>query len=120
MGMLTEAMSGGSPAYRIPKAGLNGLTVYLQGEYGDQGLIANAASPGWVSTDMSGPEAPRVPSKERTRRSGSLASRPEAPAVGSGTTERVSTGKRSSPQWGPRRPVVLGLRCPVPGLVSEG
>jgi NAD(P)-dependent dehydrogenase (short-subunit alcohol dehydrogenase family) len=58
---LTEAMSGGSPAYRIPKAGLNGLTVYLQGGYGDQGLIANAASPGWVSTDMSGPEAPRDP-----------------------------------------------------------
>jgi NAD(P)-dependent dehydrogenase (short-subunit alcohol dehydrogenase family) len=116
---LTEAMSGGSPAYRIPKDGLNGLTVYLQGGYGDQGLIANAASPGWVSTDMSGPEAPRDP-VEGADTPIQLASRPEAPAVGSGATERVSTGKRSSPQWEPYRLAVLGLRCPVPGLVSEG
>jgi len=60
-GALTEEVSGGSPAYRISKTGLNGLTVYLQGEYGDQGLIANAASPGWVSTDMGGTEAQRDP-----------------------------------------------------------
>jgi NAD(P)-dependent dehydrogenase (short-subunit alcohol dehydrogenase family) len=63
MGALTEGMSGGSPAYRISKAGLNGLTVYLHGEYGDRGLIANAASPGWVSTDMGGAEAPRSPAE---------------------------------------------------------
>ncbi|PSP75957.1 short-chain dehydrogenase [Halobacteriales archaeon QS_3_64_16] len=63
MGALTEAMGGGSPAYRISKAGLNGLTVYLQGEYGDRGLVANAASPGWVSTDMGGTEAPRSPAE---------------------------------------------------------
>lgn len=48
MGALGEGMSGGYPPYRISKAGLNGLTTYLHGEYADDGLIANAACPGWV------------------------------------------------------------------------
>lgn len=59
MGALAEGMDGGSPAYRISKAGVNGLTVYLDGEYGSDGLLANAASPGWVRTDMGGSEATR-------------------------------------------------------------
>ena len=52
-------MRGGSPAYRISKVGLNGLTVYLDAEYGDEGLIANSASPGWVATEMGGERAPQ-------------------------------------------------------------
>ncbi|MFB6161778.1 MAG: SDR family NAD(P)-dependent oxidoreductase [Haloferacaceae archaeon] len=63
MGALAEGQSGGSPAYRVTKTGLNGLTVYLDGEYGDEGLLANAACPGWVNTDMGGPEAPRSPAE---------------------------------------------------------
>jgi NAD(P)-dependent dehydrogenase (short-subunit alcohol dehydrogenase family) len=59
MGALTGGMSGGSPAYRISKAGVNGLTTYLDGEYGSRGLIANSASPGWVRTDMGGSNADR-------------------------------------------------------------
>lgn len=59
MGALGEGMSGGSPAYRISKAGLNALTTYLHGEYGSRGLLANAACPGWVRTDMGGPNAAR-------------------------------------------------------------
>ena len=61
MGALGEAQSGGSPGYRVTKTGLNGLTRYLDGEYGDEGLIANSACPGWVRTDMGGEEAPRSP-----------------------------------------------------------
>jgi NAD(P)-dependent dehydrogenase (short-subunit alcohol dehydrogenase family) len=57
MGALGEGQSGGSPGYRISKTGLNGLTVYLDGEYGDDGLVANAVCPGWVRTDMGGEEA---------------------------------------------------------------
>jgi NAD(P)-dependent dehydrogenase (short-subunit alcohol dehydrogenase family) len=57
MGALNEGQSGGSPGYRISKTGLNGLTVYLDGEYGDDGLVANAVCPGWVRTDMGGEEA---------------------------------------------------------------
>jgi NAD(P)-dependent dehydrogenase (short-subunit alcohol dehydrogenase family) len=61
-------MSGGAPAYRISKAGLNALTVYLHGEFGvdgdpeagrDGGLVANSACPGWVRTDLGGPNATR-------------------------------------------------------------
>jgi len=59
MGAIDEAQSGGSPAYRVSKTGLNGLTAYLHGEYADEGLIANSACPGWVRTDMGGEEADR-------------------------------------------------------------
>ena len=64
LGQFTEGqMGGGYPAYRLSKVGVGGLTAYLDGEYGERGLIANAVSPGWVRTDMGGDEAPRPPSK---------------------------------------------------------
>jgi NAD(P)-dependent dehydrogenase (short-subunit alcohol dehydrogenase family) len=53
------AQSGGSPAYRVSKTGLNGLTAYLHGEYGDDGLLANSVCPGWVRTEMGGGGASR-------------------------------------------------------------
>jgi len=64
LGQFTKGQMGGQyPAYRLSKVGVGGLTAYLDGEYGDRGLIANAASPGWVRTDMGGDGAPRSPSK---------------------------------------------------------
>jgi NAD(P)-dependent dehydrogenase (short-subunit alcohol dehydrogenase family) len=59
MGALHGGMGTGSAAYRISKTGLNGLTAYLEGEYGPRGLIANSVCPGWVRTDMGGRGAPR-------------------------------------------------------------
>ncbi|WP_101294600.1 SDR family NAD(P)-dependent oxidoreductase [Halegenticoccus soli] len=59
MGAITEPQSGRSPAYRVSKTGLNGLTAYLHGEYGERGLIANSVCPGWVRTDMGGGDASR-------------------------------------------------------------
>ena len=59
MGAISEDQSGGAPAYRVSKAGLNGLTTYLHGEYNEQGLMANAVCPGWVRTDLGGEEAER-------------------------------------------------------------
>jgi NAD(P)-dependent dehydrogenase (short-subunit alcohol dehydrogenase family) len=59
LGTLGEGQSGGSPAYRVSKTGLNGLTAYLHGEYADEGLLANAVCPGWVRTDMGGADADR-------------------------------------------------------------
>lgn len=63
MGALNEPQSGGSPAYRISKTGLNGLTAYLHGEYAEDGLIANSACPGYVRTDMGGEDADRSVTK---------------------------------------------------------
>jgi NAD(P)-dependent dehydrogenase (short-subunit alcohol dehydrogenase family) len=64
LGRFTEGrMDGGYPPYRLSKVGVGGLTAYLDGEYGDRGLLANAVSPGWVQTDMGGESAPRTPAK---------------------------------------------------------
>jgi len=64
LGQFTEGQMGGQyPAYRLSKVGIGGLTAYLDGEYGSEGLIANAVSPGWVQTDMGGEGAPRTPTK---------------------------------------------------------
>jgi len=37
-------------SYRLSKTGLNGLTRYLDGEYGD--LLVNAVCPGEAQTEM--------------------------------------------------------------------
>lgn len=42
-----------SPAYRISKAALNMLTVVLASEVRGEGVLVNAASPGYTRTDMS-------------------------------------------------------------------
>ncbi|PVG83214.1 short-chain dehydrogenase [Nocardioides gansuensis] len=47
-----------SPAYRISKAGLNMLTKVLAAELQYDGILVNAASPGYTRTDMS-PDAER-------------------------------------------------------------
>jgi NAD(P)-dependent dehydrogenase (short-subunit alcohol dehydrogenase family) len=47
--------------YSLSKSGLNGLTVQLDAAYEDDGLVVNAASPGWVRTDLGGSDAPRTP-----------------------------------------------------------
>jgi NAD(P)-dependent dehydrogenase (short-subunit alcohol dehydrogenase family) len=52
-----EDMSGGYPAYRISKAGLNALTRILA--YEESWISVNSICPGWVRTDMGGRGAPR-------------------------------------------------------------
>jgi len=50
-----------SSAYRVSKIGLNALTAILGRELARDGrdILCNAASPGWVRTDMGGASAPR-------------------------------------------------------------
>ena len=61
LGAITQPQSGRMPAYRISKTGLNGLTRYLDGEYGT--LLANSVCPGYVQTGMTEGTAPRTPEK---------------------------------------------------------
>jgi NAD(P)-dependent dehydrogenase (short-subunit alcohol dehydrogenase family) len=57
MGQLAE-MNGG---YRLSKAALNALTRILADELEDTGVKVNSVCPGWVKTDIGGPDAPRTP-----------------------------------------------------------
>jgi len=63
LGILSAPIDGDHPAYRVSKAGLNGLTVSLDVSHADEGLIANAVDPGWVATELGGSQAPRDPEK---------------------------------------------------------
>ena len=58
MGALKD-LTGEYPAYRLSKASLNALTIMFAREFGEKGIKVNAMCPGWVNTDMGGPNAPR-------------------------------------------------------------
>jgi NAD(P)-dependent dehydrogenase (short-subunit alcohol dehydrogenase family) len=57
-GSLAE-MGGETPAYSVSKAALNALTRMLADELRSSGILVNSVCPGWVATEMGGPQAPR-------------------------------------------------------------
>lgn len=57
-GSLTQ-MGAGPPAYQVTKAALNALTRTLAGELRRARILVNSVCPGWVATEMGGPNAPR-------------------------------------------------------------
>ena len=51
----------GYASYRITKTALNSLTRNLHFDYAEKGIRSYSVCPGWVHTDMGGPNAPRTP-----------------------------------------------------------
>jgi len=58
MGAL-EGNDGGWAAYRLSKTALNGVTAVLAAELKGGRIAVNSMCPGWVRTDMGGPNATR-------------------------------------------------------------
>jgi len=58
-----QMSNGGSVPYRISKAALNMLTRNQSLAYRDYGIITVGLHPGWVKTDMGGPDAPLDPAE---------------------------------------------------------
>lgn len=56
MGQLSD-MNGGSPGYRLSKTALNVLTRIFTDELKGMNILVNSVCPGWVRTDMGGPNA---------------------------------------------------------------
>jgi NAD(P)-dependent dehydrogenase (short-subunit alcohol dehydrogenase family) len=54
-----QSLAGDSSGYRMSKVALNALTLMLARELEPKGISVNAMCPGWVKTDMGGPNAPR-------------------------------------------------------------
>jgi NAD(P)-dependent dehydrogenase (short-subunit alcohol dehydrogenase family) len=52
-------MGGGTPAYGVSKAALNVLTRKFADELRSERILVNSVCPGWVATEMGGPDAPR-------------------------------------------------------------
>ncbi len=57
MGSMSDNAAGGAYAYRSSKAGLNAVVCSLAHDLADDGITVVALHPGWVRTDMGGPNA---------------------------------------------------------------
>ncbi|MGB1354997.1 MAG: SDR family oxidoreductase [Poseidonia sp.] len=61
MASIADCHSGRSYAYRASKTALNMLTVAMKNELLDRNISLMLLHPGWVETDMGGPNAPLQP-----------------------------------------------------------
>ena len=63
LGSIAENERGSFYGYRESKAALNMFTKTLAAELGPEGFTCVVLTPGWVQTDMGGPDAPLQPSE---------------------------------------------------------
>jgi NAD(P)-dependent dehydrogenase (short-subunit alcohol dehydrogenase family) len=59
MGSISDGFGANSPAYRVSKLALNGITISLAEALQGSGVLVNSVDPGWVRTDMGGKSATR-------------------------------------------------------------
>jgi len=59
MGSIGRGLGADSPAYRISKVALNGVTICLAQALNRSNVLVNSVDPGWVRTDMGGKSASR-------------------------------------------------------------
>jgi NAD(P)-dependent dehydrogenase (short-subunit alcohol dehydrogenase family) len=69
MGSIADNDSGGRYAYRASKAALNAMGKSLSVDLKDKGVIVLILHPGWVRTDMGGPNGLLTPTECRGARS---------------------------------------------------
>lgn len=67
MGSLADNTSGGSIAYRSSKAAVNMVMRSLAIDLAPRGITCVVVNPGWVQTDMGGPNATITPAESVTR-----------------------------------------------------
>ncbi len=58
LGSVEQASAGGMELYRGSKAALNSMTRSFAARHKDKGITVLSLHPGWVKTDMGGPNAP--------------------------------------------------------------
>jgi len=95
MGALTD-MTGSSLAYRMSKTALNAMTRILADELMGTNILVNSVCPGWVKTEMGGPNALRSVEK------------------GADTIAWLATLPDGSPSglfWRDREPIDWGVAC---------
>lgn len=56
LGQLSQS-SFGTPCYRLSKTALNGVTRIFADETKEYNILVNSVCPGWIKTDMGGPNA---------------------------------------------------------------
>lgn len=61
MGSIHDGLGGQSVIYRVTKLALNGLTICLAQDLSGSGVLVNSVDPGWVRTEMGGPNASKTP-----------------------------------------------------------
>ncbi|MCS6900569.1 MAG: SDR family oxidoreductase [Myxococcales bacterium] len=60
MGSISDNTSGGAYGYRMSKAALNMAARSMANDLRSEGFVVVTMNPGWVKTDMGGPDAPET------------------------------------------------------------